>query len=82
MTVPRQTKRAWEDKLGKLVQDEIKAAEAKLVAIYQAREEGLSASDVAYMIGDRSSSGIAAKAEKGQAILERRRGSRGGSGTP
>lgn len=73
MTASRQKKRAWEAKFKRLTDAAQKAQEAILVGVHEARQDGLSGSDVAYMIGDRSSSGIKAKEEKGRAILERRK---------
>jgi hypothetical protein len=73
MTVSRQTKSAWLKKLTSLADGLDRAQEDLLVGIYQAREDGLSQADVAYMVSDRSSSGIAAKAAKGKEILERRK---------
>jgi len=79
MAASRQTKNAWLKKLTTLADGVDKAQEDLLVAIYKAREDGLSQADVAYMIGDRSSSSIKAKEDKGKAILKARKG---GSGAP
>lgn len=50
------------------------AAEAALmVAIYEATEDGLSQTDIAYAIGDKSPTTIKAKALKGRAIKEGKR---------
>lgn len=79
MSASRQKKRLWEDRFERLLKAKQKADEDFLVAIYQARQDELSTSDVAYMIGDRSSSGIGAKEAKGKAILDRRKGGSGQS---
>jgi hypothetical protein len=68
-----QKKRSWEDKFKRLTTASQKAQEAVLVAIYEARQDGLSQADVAYMIGDRSPSGVGPKEAKGKEIFERRR---------
>jgi len=62
----------WAKKLRRLVATEKRAAEDVLVAIYEATEAGLTQADVAYMIGDVSSSGVRPKAVKGQKIAQER----------
>lgn len=73
MIAPRK-KRTWEDKFAKLTRASQAAQDAVLVAIYEARQDGLSQADVAYMVGGVHPTGIKAKEEKGRAIRERRRG--------
>lgn len=73
MTVSRQTKRVWEDRLAKLVAASQAAQDAVLVGIYEARQDGLSQADVAGMVDGVSKSGIAIKEAKGREIFERRR---------
>ncbi|KUJ70826.1 hypothetical protein ACZ90_00465 [Streptomyces albus subsp. albus] len=51
-----------------------KAADDVLVGVHEARLDGLTQADIAYMIGDRSPSGIATKDAKGKKILLERRG--------
>ncbi|CAL9370159.1 hypothetical protein [Streptomyces sp. enrichment culture] len=72
--ISRQKKRAWEDRLAKLTRAAQAAQDAVFVAIYEARQDGLSQADVAYMLGGVHPTGIKAKEEKGRAIRERRRG--------
>lgn len=60
-------------KLGRLVAAQKTAEEAVLVAIHEAREAGASYDDIAHMVGDKSRSGIPAKARKGKAIIESRK---------
>jgi len=60
-------------KFAKLVAARTAAEEAVLVAIHEAVEAGASQRDIAHMVGDKSGSGIPAKAAKGRAILEARR---------
>lgn len=79
MKVSRQKRKAWEKKLGALASAKEKAIEDELVGIYEAREDGLSQADVAYMIGGVSPTGIKAKEDKGREIFERRKGGSGGS---
>ena len=82
MPVSRQVRKSWVSKLEKLAEEAERAQEDLLVGILQAREAGVSQADVAYGVGGVSPTGIKAKEEKGKAILERRRGSRGGSSAP
>jgi hypothetical protein len=82
VTVPRATKKAWGAKLEKLADDCRKAQEDLLVGIYQARQAGLSQADVAYNVGGISPTGVRPKEEKGKAIFEARRGSKGGQRKP
>ena len=49
------------------------AEEAVLVAIHEAVEAGATLADIAFMVGDKSSSGIRPKADKGKAIIESRK---------
>ncbi|MET9385330.1 hypothetical protein ABZY09_30730 [Streptomyces sp. NPDC002928] len=72
MTVSRQKRKAWEMKFSELAPAARKAAEDLLVAIHNADEDGVSHADIARMIGDKSRSGIAAKATKGRLVLARR----------
>lgn len=60
-------------KLGRLMAAQRAAEEAVFVAIYEASEAGASHSEIAHMVGDKSRSGIPAKADKGKAILDRRK---------
>jgi hypothetical protein len=78
MKVSRQKRAAWAKKLEGLASAKDKAIEDELVGIYEARQDGLSQADVAYMIGGVSPTGIKAKEDKGREIYERRKG---GSGT-
>lgn len=71
-SVTGQARSAWAKKLRRLVATEKKAAEDVLVGIYEATKDGLSQADVAYMIGDASSSGVRPKADKGQKIAQER----------
>ncbi|MGW2513628.1 hypothetical protein ACWC0A_30390 [Streptomyces scopuliridis] len=71
--VSRQKKRAWEAKLGKLVQTATKAADDVLVGIYEARQDGLTQADIAYMVGGVSPSGIGAKEAKGEKVQRERK---------
>jgi hypothetical protein len=58
-------------KLSGLAATRLKAEEALYVGIYEAHEAGLSYDDIAHQIGDKSGSGIPAKARRGKAILDR-----------
>ena len=70
----RQKKRAWEAKFERLTTAAEKAADDVLVGIHEAREDGLSQADIAYMVGGISPSGIKPKAAKGEKIaMERKR---------
>ncbi|MFJ2176433.1 hypothetical protein ACIOHE_26520 [Streptomyces sp. NPDC087851] len=72
-TPTRQQKRTWAARLAQRVHAAKKAADDVLVDIYEARQDGLTQADIAYMIGGVSPSGIAAKAAKGEKIaLERK----------
>lgn len=73
MSLSRQVKGQWLKKLTGLADGLDKAQDDLLVGIYQARAAGLSQADVAFMIGDKSSSGIGAKEAKGKAIIEGRK---------
>lgn len=81
MAVSRQARKAWEKKFDSVNEARDKASDDWHVLIHEAREAGLSQSDVAYMAVDVSPSGVKAKEDQGRAILERRRGSKGGSST-
>lgn len=70
--VTSQARSAWAKKLGRLVAAQESAAKAVLVGVYEAREAGLSQADIAYMIGDASSSTVAAKVDKGAKIAQER----------
>lgn len=72
--ISRQKRKSWETKLRTRAAAAQAAAEDVLVAIYEAKSDGLSQADIARHLGDKSPSGIAAKALKGKSILERRRG--------
>lgn len=63
-------------KFERLVKARTDAEEAYFVAIYEAMEAGASHRDIAHMVGDKSGSGIPAKAAKGRAILEARKARR------
>jgi hypothetical protein len=67
-----QLRGTWAKKLARLVKAEKRASEDVLVAIYEATEAGLTQADVAYMIGDASSSGVRPKAVKGAKIVQER----------
>lgn len=69
----KQKRRAWETRLSKLSEAAQKAAEDVLVGIYEARLDGLTQADIAYMVGGVSPSGIQAKASKGEKILMERK---------
>lgn len=73
MSASSAKRRAWERKFTGLTKAAEKAADDLLVAVYEATEDGLSQADIAYMVGDRSQSGIKAKATKGEKILKERR---------
>jgi hypothetical protein len=60
-------------KLVRLKAASVAADEALFVGIHEAHEAGLSYDDIAHQIGDKSGSGIPAKAAKGKAIVESRR---------
>lgn len=59
-------------RLGRLTDARRTADADYLVGIYEAVRDGASYADVAHMVGDKSPSGISAKAAKGKAILEAR----------
>lgn len=67
------TSRIWERKLKQLAQQVARAQEDLLVGVYEARQDRVSQADVAAYIGDRSSSGVKAKENKGRAIKEKRK---------
>ena len=73
MSVSQQKKRVWLKKLTTLADGLDRAQEDLLVGIYEARKEGLTQADVAYMVGGIHPSGVAAKEAKGKEIFERRR---------
>lgn len=70
MSVSPQKKRAWEQKFSRLTRTAQRAADDVLVAIHEARQDGLTQADIAYMVDGVSPSGIAAKDSKGEKILE------------
>jgi hypothetical protein len=74
VSVTPQKRRAWEQKFQRLTKAAQRAADDVLVGVHEARLDGLTQADVAYMIGDASPSGIAAKDSKGKKILEARKG--------
>lgn len=73
MSVSSQQRGTWAKKLDRLTKAATRAEEDVLVAVCQATEIGLSLADIAYMIGDKSSSTIRPKADKGKKILEGRK---------
>lgn len=73
MSASSAKRRAWDRKFERLTELVQKATEDILVAVYEATEDGLSQADIAYMVGDRSQSGIKAKATKGEKILAERK---------
>lgn len=73
MSASQQTKRAWVKKLTALAQGLDRAKDDALVGVYEATENGLSHADIARAMGDKSASGIPAKAAKGREVLERRK---------
>lgn len=79
MTISRQKRAAWETKLKARAVAAQKATEDVLVDVHKAMQDGVSQADIARWLGDKSASGVPAKALKGLAILERRRR---GSKTP
>ncbi|MFK4187243.1 hypothetical protein ACI2L4_25010 [Streptomyces sparsogenes] len=72
--VPRTKRRAWERTFERLLQAEETAQSNTLAAVYQARQDGLTQADIAYMLGGISPSGIAAKEAKGKKILLEKEG--------
>ncbi|OEJ24262.1 hypothetical protein AS594_06955 [Streptomyces agglomeratus] len=73
--VTPQKKRAWQAKFKRLASAAQKAEQDVLVGIYEARTDGLTQADIAYMLDGLSPSGIRAKATKGEKIaMERKRG--------
>jgi hypothetical protein len=79
VSVSRQEKRNWANKFERVNLAREKAQEDWLILIHQARQAGLSQSDVAYMADGVSPSGVPAKEALGKAVLEKRKG---GSGQP
>lgn len=73
MSVSNAKRSAWAKKFGRLTAAEKKTQEDTLVAVYEATQDGVTQADIAYMIGGIAPSGIAAKAVKGQKILEGRK---------
>lgn len=74
MSVTPQKRKAWEQKFRRLTAAEKRAVEDVLVGVHEARRDGLTQADIAYMIGGVSPSGIAAKDAKGAEILKERKG--------
>lgn len=72
MRVTPQKRKSWKQKLGRLSKAAQKAAEDVLVGVYEARQDGLTQADIAYMLGGVSPSGVQAKADKGEKILKER----------
>lgn len=73
MSVSSQQRSVWAKKLDRLVKASTKGEEDLLVGIHEAMELGLSQADIAYSIGDKSSSSVKRKADKGKKILEGRK---------
>jgi len=82
VTVSPQKRNAWGKKLEGLAKAEQRAHEDTLVGIYQASQNEVSNAEIAFRLGFKSASNITQKAAAGKAIVERRKGSRGGSSTP
>jgi hypothetical protein len=73
MSLSVQKRRALASKLERLKRAAVKAEEDLMVAIYEARQEGLTQRDVAHHIGDgKAGTTIASKEAKGKAIKEAR----------
>jgi len=72
MSAPASKKRFWKGKFAKLLAAAKKADEAVLVAVHQARQDGLSQADVGGMIGMHPTV-IASRDAKGEAILKARK---------
>lgn len=75
----RQKLRVWEAKLAKLVDTAEEAEEKYLMGIYEAEQDGLAQTDIAYMVsrsGKRrlSPSGVKPKATQGAELKRARRG--------
>lgn len=60
-------------RLERLTDARRKADQDYFIAIAEALQDGASYADVAHMVGDKSASGIPAKAAKGRKLLESRR---------
>lgn len=73
MSVAGPARNLWKRKLERLSAAHRAAQEDLLVAIHEAKEAGISQRDLAHMVGDKSGSGISAKAAKGRAIKEARK---------
>lgn len=73
MSVTPHKRAALAGKFARLTKAARRAEEDMLVAIFEAHEDGAPYALIAQLIGDRSASGIPAKAAKGKAIAERRR---------
>lgn len=65
-----QHRAVWTKRLMALADDARRADEALLIGIHDAVEAGMVQADIAYAIGDKSPTGIKAKADKGAALLE------------
>jgi len=74
VTLPIKTRRVWANRLAKLAEEQRAAQENVLVAIFMAREDGVTQQVIADSIPGLSASGVAAKARKGAEILRRRKG--------
>lgn len=73
MSVSPEKRSGWVKKLGRMAATKKAAQEAELVGIYEATQDGVSQSDIAYMIGGVSPSCIKGRADKGKAILDGRK---------
>lgn len=74
MRVTPQKRKAWEQKLGRLTRTAQRAADDVLVGMYEARQDGLTQADIAYMVGGVSPSSVQPRADKGEKILMERKG--------
>lgn len=77
MSASRQKKRVWEKRFERINLMRAQAERDWLVMICEARRDGLSQADVAYMAEGVSPSGVKAKEEKGAEILQEREKKRG-----
>jgi hypothetical protein len=68
MSMTPHRRAALAGKLSRLTKAATRANEMLLVAIYEAHRDGASYADIAYMIGDKSPSGIQAKVAKGEVL--------------
>jgi hypothetical protein len=74
VTLSIKTRRVWSNRLAKLAEAQLVAQENVLVAIYMARQDGVTQKVIADSIPGLSATGVAAKARKGEEILRRRKG--------